>query len=185
MSHLNVEIKARCGRPDRVRAALRKAGADFRGTDRQIDTYFRCPSGRLKLRQGNIETALIHYDRPDRTGPKKAVISLCRCSPQEAAALKPVLARALGVLAVVDKRRRIYFIGNVKFHIDRVRGLGSFVEIEAIDEKGTLGAARLGRQCRQYMRLLGVRREDLVECSYSDMVLERGNRLAFGRALRR
>ena len=35
-----------------------------------------------------------------------------------------------GYKAVVDKRRKIYFIGNVKFHFDTVDGLGTFVEVE-------------------------------------------------------
>ena len=52
MGHVNIEIKARCSKPDRVRAFLRAAGADFKGIDHQIDTYFRVPTGRLKLRPG-------------------------------------------------------------------------------------------------------------------------------------
>ena len=34
----------------------------------------------------------------------------------------------------MDKKREIYFIHNVKFHIDNVKNLGTFIEIEAIDE---------------------------------------------------
>jgi adenylate cyclase class IV len=39
----------------------------------------------------------------------------------------------------VDKKREIYFINNVKFHIDTVDGAGSFIEIEAIDNDGSSG----------------------------------------------
>ncbi|HFD33211.1 MAG TPA: CYTH domain-containing protein, partial [Gammaproteobacteria bacterium] len=53
------------------------------------------------------------------------------------------LTAALGIFKIVDKQRRIYFIGNVKFHIDEVKGLGSFVEIEAIDEDGNIGLEKL------------------------------------------
>jgi len=60
MSRLNVEIKARCRRPDAVRAFLKRNGADFRGLDRQVDACFRRPAWRLKLREGSIETALVH-----------------------------------------------------------------------------------------------------------------------------
>ena len=55
MSILNIEIKAQCDQPDRIRNILREHHADFKGTDRQIDTYFEVPEGRLKLRQGTIE----------------------------------------------------------------------------------------------------------------------------------
>ena len=171
MGHLNVEIKARCNRPEKIRQALRSAGADFRGTDHQVDTYFRCAGGRLKLREGNIEHSLIHYRRPDQAGPKTAEVHLYHPGPSPG--LKEVLSEALGVLVVVDKRREIYFLDNVKFHIDRVAGLGQFVEIEAIDAAGDIGRERLGAQCEQYMRLLEIRAEDLVECSYSDMVMRK------------
>ncbi len=171
MGHLNVEIKARCRRPEEVRRILAERGACFKGTDRQVDTYFPCRSGRLKLRQGNIENALIHYDRPDGPGPKPAKVTLYRPRPDPA--LRDVLEKALGVRVVVRKKREIYFIENVKFHIDEVDGLGQFVEIEAIDQSGRLGRERLTAQCRAFMELLGIRQQDLIEGSYSDMLLRR------------
>ena len=69
MTHVNVEIKARCDELDRIRNILKELRADFKGTDHQIDTYFRVPSGRLKLREGNIENYLIFYEREDQEGP--------------------------------------------------------------------------------------------------------------------
>jgi adenylate cyclase, class 2 len=173
MSHLNVEIKARCKHPDRARQVLRRLGADFRGVDRQTDTYFRCPRGRLKLRQGNIENALIHYDRANQEGPKRAHVTLHRLE-KPGDTLRETLTQALGVTVTVRKRREIYFIDNVKFHIDDVEGLGGFVEIEAIDADATYGEESLRQQCDQYMDLLGVRTEDLVACSYSDLLSDPG-----------
>ena len=63
MDFLSLEIKARCPDPGRIRAILKAQKARFQGLDPQSDTYFRVPSGRLKLREGNIENALIHYKR--------------------------------------------------------------------------------------------------------------------------
>jgi adenylate cyclase, class 2 len=166
--HLNIEIKARCADPGRIRTLLQELAADFKGEDHQIDTYFNVPEGRLKLREGNIENALIHYRRADQVGPKRSEVTLYRTSP--GAVLKEVLTAALGVRKVVDKKREIYFIGNVKFHIDSVKGLGSFVEIEAIDVDGSLGEAKLREQCDYYLGLFDIREENLVEESYSDMV---------------
>ncbi len=171
MSHLNVEIKARCDRLEQIRQILAQRGARFKGADRQIDTYFRCRRGRLKLREGRIENALIHYDRQDLPGPKDSVVTLTQARPD--AALKEALARALGVLAVVEKTREIHLIGNVKFHLDSVEGLGSFVEIEAIGAGG-VGRDGLRAQVDEYLALFGIRPEDLVACSYSDLILARG-----------
>jgi predicted adenylyl cyclase CyaB len=166
--HLNIEIKARCHAPQRVRAYLLSQGAAFKGTDAQEDTYFVVPNGRLKLRQGNIENALIHYDRADAAGPKSSHVNLYATTQGDT--LKALLTKALGIRMVVKKEREIYFIGNVKFHIDVVPELGNFVEIEAIDTDGSIGAAKLQEQCAFYMQALAIEAEDLLSQSYSDMM---------------
>ena len=76
MPILNVEIKARCNATQEVHQILQGKNARFIGVDHQIDTYFKVSNGRLKLRQGNIENALIHYQRPDQEGPKTSTVSL-------------------------------------------------------------------------------------------------------------
>ena len=167
--HLNIEIKARCHNQDHIRQILLAKGADFRGTDHQIDTYFQVPNGRLKLRQGTIEQNLIHYLRPDQAGPKASEVHLY--SPADDQALKALLSAALTTKVVVDKQREIYFIDNVKFHLDRVEQLGTFVEIEAIDEDGSVGRERLHEQCAHYLQLFEIQAKDLLNNSYSDLLL--------------
>lgn len=172
MGHLtNIEIKARCTDQDRVREVLRGRQADFKGIDRQIDTYFKVSSGRLKLREGDIENFLVFYEREAKQGPKESKVILFKAEP--ASSLKEMLVRSLGVLVVVDKRREIYFIDNVKFHIDLVEALGTFVEIEAIDADGSIGKQRLLEQCNRYVDLLGIQEHDLLSRSYSDLLLEK------------
>src|SRR5512140_1691948 len=133
MGSLSVEIKARCPDPGRIRKILLARGASFKGLDHQVDTYFRVPEGRLKLREGNIENALIYYRRPDSAGPKQSDVVLY--AVERGAELRAVLSSALGVLVTVDKQREIYYVGNVKIHIDEVQGLGRFVEIEAAGDE--------------------------------------------------
>jgi predicted adenylyl cyclase CyaB len=169
MSHLNVEIKARTGRAAEIKKILESSKARFVGVDHQVDTYFKVPKGRLKLRQGNIEKTLIHYHRPDQAGPKQSSVTLHHPIADES--LKEVLENALGTLVIVDKQRAIYFIDNVKFHVDEVKELGEFVEIEAIDIDGTIGLDHLHDQCEHYMQMLGIKEEDLVDRSYSDLMM--------------
>ena len=170
MAHLNVEIKARTEQADLIRKILEAKNARFVGIDHQIDTYFKVPKGRMKLRQGNIENTLIHYQRSDQAGPKQSEVSLY--FPQKTEPLKSVLTNALDILVVVDKLRAIYFVDNVKFHLDEVKELGSFVEIEAIDEDGRFDLSQLQKQCDYYLDLLKIRTEDLIEVSYSDLLLK-------------
>ena len=66
MSELNIqiiEIKARCQNLPWIKSRLENAQARYIGLDAQTDTYFNCSNGRLKLREGNIESRLIHYHR--------------------------------------------------------------------------------------------------------------------------
>lgn len=125
----------------------------------------------MKLREGAIEHALIFYERTNQSGPKRSDVWLYR--PEADPALKALLTAALGVRIIVDKRREICFIDNVKFHIDRVEGLGAFVEIEAIDEDGSIGEEALRAQCEAYLRLFRISPEDLVALSYSDLLSDR------------
>lgn len=174
MSQLNIEIKARSNNQNFVREILRSRGAKFKGVDHQIDTYFKTNYGRLKLREGNIENSLIHYDREDKDGPKPSNVSFYKSADKSS--LKEILTKALGILVVVDKSREIHFVENVKFHIDSVKELGSFLEIEAIDPNGKIGKEKLLEQCNFYLDLFKIRKEDLVAKSYSDLLLEKINR---------
>ena len=167
--HLNIEIKARCHNPEFIRSYLKENKADFKGTDNQRDTYFNVPGGRLKLRQGNIENALIYYQRENQSGPKSSAVSLYKVENGDV--LRNVLLNALGEKVTVEKKREIYFVENVKFHLDEVPGLGSFAEIEAIDADGSIGKDRLLQQCEFYLHALGIRQEDLLTDSYSDMLM--------------
>lgn len=168
MSILNVEIKAKCSNPDELRSILKEKNADYIGTDHQVDTYFNVPAGRLKLREGSIENNLIYYRRSNTKEPKASDINLVPIDNPEA--MKELLSNAFGIWKIVDKKREIYFIDNVKFHLDEVQQLGNFVEIEAIDEDGNIGEAKLREQCQRYRQLFDISEEDLVAVSYSDMV---------------
>jgi predicted adenylyl cyclase CyaB len=169
MGYLNIEIKARCSDHNKVRKILKSKSAGFKGIDHQVDTYFKVNFGRLKLREGNIENYLIYYDRENKEGPKESNVILYKCEPD--ASLKNILVNSNGILVVVDKKREMYFIENIKFHIDIVEKLGSFIEIEAIDKDGSISKEKLYEECQEYMELFGILKDDLISVSYSDLIL--------------
>lgn len=165
-----VEIKARTTRTAEQRALLLARNAEFKGLDHQVDHYFHVPNGRLKLRHGNVEKSLIFYQRNNQAGPKDSSVSLTVLDGESTAQnLARTLDKALGTWVKVDKQREIYFIENVKFHLDTVAGLGTFLEIEAIGDSLAEHAGLL-QQCEAYIDYLGVEQADLVENSYSDLL---------------
>jgi adenylate cyclase, class 2 len=169
MNIRNIEFKARTKSVDILERKLKTLNPIYKGMDHQVDTYFNVNRGRLKLREGNIENALIHYERGDSASQKQSDVILYRHDPDKS--LKDILTLHLGIKAVVDKQRKIYFIENVKFHFDVVKGLGTFLEVEAIDQDGSFGVDTLKQQCDRYFRFFGLTESDLVDVSYSDMIV--------------
>lgn len=166
--HINFEFKASTNNLEALEEKLKALNPLFVGIDHQIDTYFNTKIGRLKLREGNIENSLIHYIRQDVADAKQSDVLLY--SHQASKVLKEVLIKSNGIKVIVDKLRKIYFIDNVKFHFDTVDGLGTFIEVEAIDKDCNLGIDKLQEQCRFYATLFEIKQEDYINCSYSDLI---------------
>ena len=172
MKFINVEIKAKCFHPEKVEAFLLNNNATFKGTDLQKDIYFNVPEGRLKLRQGNIENNLIFYKRNNQKGPKQSDFHLVPVP--EPARLESLLTEALGIKVTVEKKRKIFYLANIKIHLDEVPGLGNFVEIEASNIAAPeITLEELHTQCKDLMQHFNIREEDLIANSYSDMLLNK------------
>lgn len=174
MNIITKEIKATYSFHKFAETFLMEKGAKFIGLDHQVDTYFNTNYGRLKLREGNIESNLIHYKRPEIKNIKSSEVLLYKVI-NDPEGLKKVLAESNGIKCIVDKKRKIFFIKNVKFHLDEVEHLGLFIEIEAIGEKGVDNENDLFEQCQYYMDELKISEENLVNKSYSDLIIEKNN----------
>ena len=169
MAILNFEFKARTSDLKKSEDQLLLLNPKFIGEDNQADTYFNVTKGRLKLREGNIENSLIWYERRNITGAKQSDVLLYQHNPDKT--LKDILIKLHGIKVVVNKTRRIYFVDNVKFHFDTVRELGTFIEVEAIDNNGEIGIEKLKEQCNKYATLFNIQPGDYISFSYSDMIL--------------
>lgn len=164
----NVEIKARVERVEAL-AACAAALADAGPTEiAQDDTFFTCGTGRLKLRQFADGTGeLIFYQRADQQRPKESFYLIART--QDADALRDVLSHAYGQAGRVTKRRTLYLAGRTRIHLDRVAGLGEFLELEVVLEDGERPEAGV-RTAHEVMAQLGVRPEQLVDAAYVDLL---------------
>jgi homotetrameric cytidine deaminase len=165
----NVELKAIDTDPERSLAVCRELGASDEGLLVQRDTYFRTPSGRLKLREEQPGGAtLVQYDRPDDA---RARLSAYRLVPVvDADGLRTALDAALGTLVVVDKERHLFLWNGVRIHLDRVRDLGTFVEIEAVaPPESDLEPERA--KVARLQDALGIGPDRILADSYSDRLL--------------
>lgn len=171
MNIKNYEFKAKVNSLADYENKLLLLNPVYKGLDHQIDTYFNVEKGRLKLREGTIENALINYDREDKVGSKESTILLYQHAPNPA--LKTILTHQLGIKVMVDKQRKIYFIDNVKFHFDTIEGLGTFIEVEAIDSTDSFTIEELKKQCDYYYSYFELIDEQTIKESYSDLLLNK------------
>ena len=165
----NVELKASDPDPERSLAVVLELGARDRGILRQRDTYFRVNSGRLKLREEEPGGAtLIQYDRVDADEARE---SRYRVVPvDDPAGLCAALTASLGTLAVVEKERHLLLWQSVRIHLDRVKGLGNFIELEGVATKDSDLADELERVTR-LTEALDIVPERILRNSYSDQVV--------------
>jgi homotetrameric cytidine deaminase len=136
----NVELKVRDADPAATLArALALPGVRDEGEIRQRDTYFATTRGRLKLREeadaGGERAHLIAYTRPDEPTARTSSYRLAPVADPDA--LRAALDASLGMLVVVDKRRRLLLWENVRIHLDDVDGLGAFAELEGVAGPGS------------------------------------------------
>ncbi|MCE9605425.1 MAG: class IV adenylate cyclase [Planctomycetia bacterium] len=170
MSHAarNIELKARLSDPSGAIKIAQSLSTEPPEKQHQIDTYFKSPYGRLKLREVFGQTAqLVWYARADQASAKGSDYRLVPVGEPES--LKRALASAMGVLVVVDKQRLVFLYGNVRIHIDEVAELGSFIEFEAVLGPTIDDAA--GRAQVEFLQTaFQLHAADLIEHSYSDMM---------------
>jgi adenylate cyclase class IV len=165
----NVEIKARL--PGSIESLLPRARALADGPEvliEQDDTFFTCAHGRLKLRDfGDGTGELIHYERADSAGPKLS--DYVRAPTTDPAVLREALTRAQGIQGRVRKTRWLLMIGPTRVHLDRVHGLGDFMELEVVLRDGQ-SAADGEAVAERLMVELGIAREQRVAGAYLDLL---------------
>lgn len=164
----NIEIKARVDDFEALKARADSLSDQQMQVISQEDTFFNAEKGRLKLRvQAPDQGYLIYYERPDQNGPKRSDYHLA--GTHEPDKLKKTLSLALGVRGTVKKTRYLYMVGQTRIHLDKVEGLGHFMELEVVmraDQSDAEGQAI----AEDLMRKLGIREEALIEGAYMDLI---------------
>ncbi|MFL6695687.1 MAG: class IV adenylate cyclase [Vitreoscilla sp.] len=164
----NVEIKARVADMDALRARAAAIADSGPVQIPQDDTFFGCDNGRLKLRVfENGHGELIFYRRPDAGGPKVSFYVLSPTTSPDT--LREALTLANGQQGRVVKHRTLFLVGRTRVHLDRVQGLGDFMELEVVlgeDESVDDGV----REAHELMARLRVPAECLVQGAYHDLL---------------
>lgn len=164
----NIEVKCRVPNLTEVRAKALGIAARPSELVEQTDTFFVVPAGRLKVREfrdGSGE--LISYDRPDQPGPKESAYTRVPC--QDAKVLAQAIGSVLPLRGVVVKRREVIIVGRTRIHLDDVRNLGTFVELEVVLRDDELPEAG-EREALHLLDALGIPASSLLSGAYIDLL---------------
>lgn len=169
---LNIEIKAYYPNINQGRDIAISIGAKYLGCEHQIDTYFKTANGRLKLREiYPAGTAiLVPYIREDRADAKTSNYTLIEI--KDIVAVKNLFSKVMGVDVIVEKDRHIYLLDNVRIHLDEVKGLGSFFELEAVCSASTV-IDEEHLKVKELLQTFKVEDKNLIEGSYREMKLNK------------
>ncbi|ALV47905.1 adenylate cyclase (plasmid) [Arthrobacter alpinus] len=164
----NIEIKARVASLATLLplvASMADAGPEYVDQD---DTFFVCPNGRLKLRVlDDVHGVLIFYRRADQHGPKSSFYIHSETADPDG--LRSVLTLAHGETGRVRKHRIVFQIGHARVHLDRVEGLGEFLELEvSVGDKMEPEAAI--SEAHRLVAALGIDDGALVKGAYLDLL---------------
>jgi predicted adenylyl cyclase CyaB len=169
----NIEIKAVLTN----RAATEAAAARLSGAGPEImhqeDFFFPSDRARLKLRVLAPDRGeLIRYERTDVPDVRGSRYLIARTSDPQI--LIQILRATLGGAGVVKKTRALYLIGQTRVHIDRVNGLGEFLELEVVLRPGQ-SEAEGKKIAKALLAEFGISKEQLLAEAYIDLLARRAN----------
>jgi predicted adenylyl cyclase CyaB len=170
----NIEIKARVENVALLTPRVAELATEGPLEIAQDDTFFHCENGRLKLRAFSTDAGeLIFYQRLNQPGPKESFYLRTPTTSPET--LRESLSLAYGQIGRIRKYRTLFLVGRTRVHLDRVEGLGHFLELEVAlvgDEPAEQGV----REAGDLMYKLGIQSEQLIEGAYLDLILGAGTK---------
>jgi adenylate cyclase, class 2 len=125
---LNLELKIKVESHAKYISALKKAVAQDMGILKQKDIYYKIKNGLLKLRVEGGTYTLIKYLR-DEKGKRWSNYELLKLEGKNP---EKYLNEIFEIETVVEKKRFFWLYDNTRVHLDEVKGLGKFLELETL-----------------------------------------------------
>lgn len=165
---INIEIKSTLSDYKQTKDRLGKLGIREAYTMYQKDIFYQVPFGRLKLRNiNNTQHELIIYFRNNTQSPKPS--KYYRISMKHPGFIHKLLGYLFGVYGIVEKERLLFLQDNIRFHMDKVKGLGNYFEIEYVMDDCEV-KAEAQEKVNSLLGALGISNNELISESYIDLV---------------
>jgi len=162
---LNLELKVKLKSFTKIKKLLEGINAEFIKTLNQKDIYYKIKGGLLKLRIENGEQSIIKYLRDEKGNDRFSNYDFLRFGYGNA---EKFFDSVYKTEAIVQKKRLLFMYDNTRVHLDSVKGLGNFLELETLVLKGKNDAKKRFTYIKKMLEL-----EDLPELkkSYCDLVI--------------
>lgn len=125
---LNLELKIKVDSHKKYISVLKQIGAENKGILKQKDIYYKVKKSLLKLRVENKTYTLIKYLRGE-SGKRWSNYDLMKLDAKNP---EKYLNEIFDVETVVLKERKYWLYKNTRVHLDTVKGLGKYLELETL-----------------------------------------------------
>jgi len=163
---LNLELKIKLDSHKRIETILVKNNARFIGVLKQKDIYYKINKGLLKLRVEGKSNTLIKYNR-DEKGKRWSNYQLLEVNGKNP---EKYFQDILKIEAVVEKKRKLFLYKNTRVHLDEVKGLGKYLELETLLVAGKRDAVK---RFTYVKKMLGIEYEEQIRASYRNLILSK------------
>lgn len=164
----NIETKIILGNFQDMIRRLKEIKVQYKGRFYQIDIYYFCNSGRLKIREINKRNfEIIFYQRPNKSKSKISNYQVIKINRQDAQKIKKIFSKIFGEKITIRKWRELWMYKHTRIHLDSVRKTGKFLELETVMQGITLKKAE--SEHKQIIKILDLSKYERVKNSYSDL----------------
>jgi predicted adenylyl cyclase CyaB len=162
----NLEVKIKFDSFHDIKKTLEMIGARFTSTLNQKDIYYKNSKGLLKLRIENGRETLIQYKRNENSINRWSTYNLLEFSRGNA---KRFFRNVFEIETVVEKKRLLYMYKNTRVHLDKIRHLGNYLELETLVINGKNDAKN---RFNEIVHLLKLDLHKQIKKSNRDLMLE-------------
>lgn len=164
---LNLEIKVPIKSLSSIKKSLDEIDAEFAGVLHQTDIYYKIKKGLLKLRIENGKNQLIQYFRDEKSKDRWSDYRILEISSDDA---RKFLTELFITEVTVKKERKLYWYKNTRIHLDKVKGLGLFLELET---KLTNGKKDASERFNFLLKHLQIDEKKQIRKSYRNLLIKR------------
>lgn len=159
----NLEVKIKLDTKNKIEKLCGDMNAEFRHLIKQKDVYYKYKNGLLKLRIENGTYSIIKYLR-DEKGKRWSDYEILKIEGKN---VEKYLSEVLTVEAVVEKARKLFMYKDTRIHLDTVKNLGKFLELETVVTKNKKHAEK---EFAEVVNLLKLDMTKQIKSSYRNLI---------------